>query len=177
MVPAGSCRISRVPHYSGAVSTSSLFSPKGLSPAMAGFSKAVRLTVSSVFLTVLQPPSCRNSLGLGCCAFARHYLRNHFCFLFLRLLRCFSSPGLPSALRSTTLKWWVAPFGNPCLCGYLPLGTAYRSLSRPSSPPRAKASFMCPFLLSFFFWSFICNAFLRWPSLKTAGLKVLFASA
>ena len=33
--------------------------------------------------------------GLGSCAFARHYLRNHFCFLFLRVLRCFSSPGLP----------------------------------------------------------------------------------
>ena len=32
--------------------------------------------------------------------------------------------------------------------GYLPLGAAYRSLSRPSSPPRAKASFMCPSLLS-----------------------------
>ena len=51
----------------------------------------------------------------------------------------------------------VAPFGNPCLSGYLPLGTAYRSLSRPSSPPRAKASFMCPFLLSFFLWSW------AWP--------------
>ena len=33
--------------------------------------------------------------GLGSCAFARHYLRNHFCFLFLRVLRCFSSPGSP----------------------------------------------------------------------------------
>ena len=31
--------------------------------------------------------------GLDCSAFARHYLRNHFCFLFLRLLRCFTSPG------------------------------------------------------------------------------------
>ena len=34
--------------------------------------------------------------GLGYCAFARHYLRNHFCFLLLRVLRCFSSPRLPS---------------------------------------------------------------------------------
>ena len=33
--------------------------------------------------------------GLGSSAFARRYLRNHFCFLFLRLLRCFSSPGSP----------------------------------------------------------------------------------
>ena len=32
--------------------------------------------------------------GLGCSAFARHYLRNHFRFLFLRLLRCFTSAGI-----------------------------------------------------------------------------------
>ena len=44
----------------------------------------------------------------------------------------------------------VAPFGNPRINGYLPLPAAYRSLSRPSSPPRAKASFMCLFLLSVF---------------------------
>ena len=44
----------------------------------------------------------------------------------------------------------VAPFGNPRINEYLPLRAAYRSLSRPSSPPRAKASFMCPCLLSFF---------------------------
>ena len=43
---------------------------------------------------VLQPRCCRNSTGLGSCAFARHYLRNHCYFLFLRVLRCFSSPGL-----------------------------------------------------------------------------------
>ena len=41
---------------------------------------------------------CRNNDGLGYCAFARHYLRYHFCFLFLRLLRCFSSPGRPRTL-------------------------------------------------------------------------------
>ena len=34
--------------------------------------------------------------------------------------------------------------------GYLPLSVAFRSLSRPSSPPGAQASFMCPSLLSFF---------------------------
>ena len=31
-------------------------------------------------------------IGLGFCTFARHYLRNHFCFLLLWVLRCFSSP-------------------------------------------------------------------------------------
>src|SRR5690625_6139315 len=33
--------------------------------------------------------------GLGCFRFARRYLGNRICFLFLWVLRCFSSPGLP----------------------------------------------------------------------------------
>ena len=41
----------------------------------------------------------------------------------------------------------VVPFGNLRIKGYLHLPEAYRSLSRPSSPPRAKASAMCPYLL------------------------------
>ena len=36
--------------------------------------------------------------GLGCSPFARHYLGNHCCFLFLLLLRCFSSEGMPPRL-------------------------------------------------------------------------------
>ena len=35
---------------------------------------------------------------------------------------------------------WVVPFGNPRIKGYLHLPGAYRSLSRPSSPLRARAS-------------------------------------
>src|SRR5690606_7146359 len=37
--------------------------------------------------------------GLGFSAFARHYLRNHSCFLLLRLLRCFSSARSPPDLK------------------------------------------------------------------------------
>ncbi len=33
--------------------------------------------------------------SLGSSPFARRYLGNHSCFLFLRVLRCFSSPGSP----------------------------------------------------------------------------------
>ena len=56
-----------------------------------------------------------------------------------------SSDNRPSAC-------WVVPFGNPRIKGYLLLPAAYRSLSRPSSPPRAKAStrrpnFLSPFTL------------------------------
>ena len=37
------------------------------------------------------------------------------------------------------LSMWVAPFGNLRINGYLLLPAAYRSLSRPSSAPDAKA--------------------------------------
>ena len=46
----------------------------------------------------------------------------------------------PSARR-------VVPFGNPRITGHLRLPAAYRSLSRPSSPARAKASPVRPFSL------------------------------
>jgi hypothetical protein len=46
-------------------------------------------------IAVLQPPDNRSHQGLGYSHFARHYSGNHYCFLFLRILRCFSSPGSP----------------------------------------------------------------------------------
>ena len=59
-----------------------------------------------------------------------------FCFLFLRVLRCFSSPGLPPCFsRDTGASLpWVAPFGHPRVTGRLHLTAAFRSLPRPSSP-------------------------------------------
>ena len=97
---------------------------------------------------ILQPRQCLNIDGLGYSAFARHYLRNHFCFLLLWVLRCFSSPRSLSLRNGWPSTSRVAPFGNPGINGYLHLPQAYRSLSRPSSPPRAKASTVCPYLLS-----------------------------
>ena len=41
-------------------------------------------------------PGRINPPGLGSSAFARHYLRNHCHFLFLGLLRCFTSPRFAS---------------------------------------------------------------------------------
>ena len=48
--------------------------------------------------------------------FARHYLRNLGWFLFLRLLRCFSSPGslyLSYVFRQEFPCGRVSPFGHP----------------------------------------------------------------
>ena len=41
----------------------------------------------------------------------------------------------------------VSPFGNPRIEAYLQLPVAYRSLSRPSSAPDAKAFTLCSFSL------------------------------
>ena len=91
----------------------------------------------TVNVAVLQPPPRRNAAGLGCSAFARHYLRNHCCFLFLQVLRCFSSLRSPHFRGNDSSSHWVPPFGNLGINGYLHLPQAYRSLSRPSSPLRA----------------------------------------
>ena len=91
----------------------------------------------TVDVAVLQPRACRNTPGLGYSAFARHYLRNHCCFLFLQVLRCFSSLRSPHNHGNDSSSHWVPPFGNPRVKGYLHLTVAYRSLSRPSSPLRA----------------------------------------
>ena len=71
-----------------------------------------------------------------------------FCFLFLRVLRCFSSPGSPlTSSGDSPSDCRVVPFGNLRVNGHLRLTAAYRSLSRPSSPARAQASTVRPFLL------------------------------
>ena len=43
----------------------------------------------------------------------------------------------------------VAPFGDPWIEAYLQLPIAFRSLSRPSSAPDAKAFTLCSFSLEF----------------------------
>ncbi len=48
------------------------------------------------------PNSPFGSFGLGCSEFARHYYRNHGCFLFLGVLRWFTSPrSLPTTMYSS----------------------------------------------------------------------------
>ena len=97
-------------------------------------------------------PECTHS-GLGSSDFARRYFRNHCCFLFLRLLRCFSSAGSPcmvmdSPCSTRGLPWWVSPFGYRRISGYVLLPVAFRSLSRPSSAPGARAFALRPFCLT-----------------------------
>ena len=70
-------------------------------------------------------------------------------FLFLGVLRCFSSPRslqrpMNSAVDNTVLPCWVLPFGNLRIKACWRLPEAYRNQLRPSSPPGAKVSPVCP---------------------------------
>ena len=77
----------------------------------------------------------------------------------------FQFSGLASCITGYhNYSWWVAPFGHSRINGYLHLPATFRSLSRPSSPLRAKASPVRPFLLSlalfegFILRRFSCNS-------------------
>ena len=139
MVPADSDRIPRVPPYSGYQPEYILYVYR----TVTSFGRPFHTVPLRILLlkSTLQPHTCQNRRGLGLFLFARHYSGNHCCFLFLRVLRCFSSPGsLPVYTGYPDKSGWVPPFGHPRINGYLHLPAASRSLSRPSSPLRAKAS-------------------------------------
>ena len=148
MVPADSARISRVPAYSGAVLSAMLsFAYGAVTLCGAPFQK-LPLNIMADAPTVLQPRPCRNRAGLGCCAFARHYLRNRFCFLFLRVMRCFSSPGSPSPWVSDAIARIGLPHSeihaSTGICPYAWLIAAchvLRRLREPRHPSCALLSF------------------------------------
>ena len=124
----------------------------GLSPSLAGLSRTVLLT--SLVTYAVRTPKCSHS-GLGSSHFARRYFGNHCCFLFLRLLRCFSSPGSPRIpIQVTPIQYTVtevpsAGFPHSDICGSLDicsspqLFAAYHVFHRllvPRHPPCALSS-------------------------------------
>src|SRR5699024_6871716 len=107
---------------------------------------------------VPQPLTCNpcrvsHRPGLATSAFARHYSRNHYCFLFLRVLRCFTSP------RSLHTTYTFSDGYHDMTRGRFPhsdilgsqfgcqLPEAYRRLPRPSSALLAKAFTVRPLQL------------------------------
>ena len=142
MVPLTSHKVSRVSWYSGSCSVSSAFT-YGAFTLFGRLSQNRSVRIGRSFMQSLTP-ECTHS-GLGSSAFARRYLQNRVFFLFLRVLRCFSSPGsLPYVMdwrmddRGVLCR--VSPFRDLRIKGYLLLPEAFRSLSRLSSALSAKAS-------------------------------------
>ena len=141
MVPPYSLRIPRVRRYSGYKPPTSLFAYKTIT-FFGWLSHTILLR--SVDAYICPNPKGIATSGLASSGFARRYSRNRVCFLFLRLLRCFSSAGslyipMYSVCSHYSSNSGVAPFGYPRINAYLQLPAAFRSLSRPSSASDAKA--------------------------------------
>ena len=126
------------------------FRLRGFHPLRPAFPKP--FCWSRRIINAVHTPGCTHP-GLGSSAFARRYLRNRCFFLFLRVLRCFSSPGsLPYVMdwrmddRGSLCR--VSPFRHLRIVEYLLLPGAFRSLSRLSSALSAKASALRPFCLT-----------------------------
>ena len=111
----------------------------GLSPSLAGFPKTILLLLEVT--CAVRTPACTHT-GLGSSGFARRYSRNRCFFLFLRLLRCFSSPGsLPYVM-----DWRMDDgglLGSMDICSSPKLFAAYHVFHRllvPRHPPCALSS-------------------------------------
>ena len=92
-----SVRIPRVPTYSGYCRPSVNFAY-----GIFTLSDLLFQNSSAIHIGALRSPYPEriSTFGLGSSDFARHYFRNRFYFLFLRVLRCFSSPGSPYGFMS-----------------------------------------------------------------------------
>ena len=147
MVLPASHRISRVLRYSGTGLPSDLFAYGTITHSGCPFQNYS----AKVSRTCCWPTTPKSKLfGLASFPFARRYLGNHFCFLFLRVLRCFSSPRalhytMDSCNGDRLLTCRVSPFRNLRIVACLRLPVAYRSLPRLSSAYGAMASTLCSY--------------------------------
>ena len=130
--------VSRVPRYSGTQLTQITFRIRGSHPLWPAF-------------------PCRSSKLLSRCAGPQPRRINPSVWPLPRSLATtsgisvdvFSSPYLDVSVQAVPLIYlfysvydtlrWVSPFGNLRIVAHLQLPEAYRSLSRPSSAPDAKA--------------------------------------
>ena len=125
MGPADSVQVPRDWTYSGISIKVSGFHLRDCHPLWLAFPCRSVILVTFVFKT-LQPPD-GNHPGLGWFLFARRYWGNRFFFLFLWVLRCFSSPRL---LRvSYVFRYGL--FRNPGFNARLPAHPGFSQTSTP----------------------------------------------
>ena len=141
VVHPSSHRVSRVRRYSGYPLSSVTFVYGTLTPC-GRLSHAIRLDTSDrdvrpqprrINPPVWPPPrSLATTCGISFDVFSSSYLDVS--------VQTVPRVHLFDSMHATgVLLQWVSPFGNPRIDGYLLLPVAYRSLSRPSSAPDAKA--------------------------------------
>ena len=118
-----------------------LFLATGLLPSMPSLSRLLRLT-NFCHVEVLQPQGASPLVwAIPLSLAATDGIT--FCFLFLQVLRCFSSLGMPSTTLCIQVEMTahyhsrVPPFGHPRIKACLRLPEAFRRSPRPSSAPSA----------------------------------------
>ena len=126
--------------------------------------------LTSTFHIVALLPRQDKSRRFGLVRVRSPLLTESILFIFLRILRCFTSPrvalpGLCIHPRVTPYyRCRVSPFGYLRIKACVPLPEAFRSLLRPSSPDDAKASIIC------------CNWFMQTRSILGVYFTYLHSS-
>ncbi len=147
MVSPCSDRISRVPPYSR---TLQAFTHTGLSPTLAEFPNSFRFVLQCHWPG---PRSLATTCGVSVDVLSCRYLDVSVpCVRFLHPMysgadtsqQCLETQAVLRQTGFSKHLRWVSPFGYPWIKAYSQLPTAFRSVSRPSSPVHAKASTKCP---------------------------------
>ncbi len=160
MVPVASRRVSRAPRYSGtSFESGSIFAYVAITLYGPSFQRAStndRIGNSTV-AGPTTPVSPEGDTGLGCSDFARHYFRNRGFFLFLQVLRWFTSLGL-----LVPDYGFIGPYG-----GFTPVGFPIRK-----SPDQSLLA--APRGLSQLATSFIACLLPRHPPCALSSLTIKF---
>ena len=142
MVLADSDRISHVPPYSGYYQVYKLFRVRAFHPLWITFPNYSTIRYNSIsqsYNPVLAETNTVWAVSISLAATPEITIVFSSCaYLDVSVQRV--RP--PKGDRSSTCR--VSPFGNVRIKRYLLLPVPYRSLSRPSSPLKAKASPVCP---------------------------------
>ena len=148
MGPPASHRVTRVPWYSGYCHVTRYFAYKTFtffgvdshpSSAIAHESLAQSATPSVLLLSVWPP-----SFSLAATK-KIDFSFSSSAYLDVSVQRVYLRTPIDSVHSVWVLPRRVPPFGNLRIYTYLRFPVAYRSLSRPSSAPNAKASALCSY--------------------------------
>ena len=134
MAPAPSHWVPRAPWYSG-----TRLRPRGFAyGAFTPYGRpSQRRSARRTHASCGPIPRRDTRAGLGSSRSARRYSGNHSCFLLLRLLRCFSSPGSP--LR--TMDACAGTQGPPCVGSPIQTPADHRVFAPPRGFSQLVASF------------------------------------
>ena len=142
MVPPASDRVPRVRPYSGAISVHMHFVYRTVTSYGCTFQSYSTIHTSS--FVMVHNPRCKHlvwPLPRSLAATSRIDV-SFFSYGYLDV-SVHRVPFIKLCIHlmiHTHYRMWVPPFGHPRVIGYVLLTAAFRSLSRPSSAPNAKAS-------------------------------------